>query len=158
MIQYKKANRFSELQYPFQICLYQPLNSTAILFLPLPDEVRALTGRSTILHEFASRGLIHHYKQILRISRKKEDPLHEKCFFIVNKINARNERGQTPLILAIINSDYEFIECLLDNKANVNTIDTEGCSPLQHACRQANPRILEKLIARGADIHYVNPR
>lgn len=158
MIKHKQANRFSELQYPFQICLHQSLNSSNISFVPLPDQLRGTGSRSTIIHEFATRGLTGHFTEILRKSRNDTDPMREKSLFIVNKINARNERGQTPLILAILKSNRQFIECLLDNQVDVNMLDTEGCSPLQHACRQANARILQKLISRHADPFYINPR
>jgi ankyrin repeat protein len=94
----------------------------------------------------------------MRISKEDDHPLRWKCKFIVNKIHARNEQGQTPLILAIQSKQYEFAELLLDNKANINMTDSHGCSPLQYVCQQGNPQMLKKLIDRGADPHYFNRR
>ncbi len=158
IIQHKKENSFHELQYPFQISLYQSINRDIIKCDPLPDEVRAMGCRNTMLHELATRGLIQCFNELIRMSKDDGHPLQKKAQFIVNKINGRNQQGQTPLILAIQSKKYEFVELLLDNKADVNITDTQGCSPLHYACRQANPRILKKLIDRGADPHYFNPR
>lgn len=159
LIRHKKENIFYELQYPFQICLYQPINTgEKNMFIPLPDEVRAMTGQNNFLHELATQGLTHYFNELIRLSTDDGNPLKEKAIFIVNKINGRNKQGQTPLILAIQSKRYDFIDILLDNEVNVNVTDIDGCSPLHHACRQADPKILKKLIVRGADPHYVNQR
>jgi ankyrin repeat protein len=161
LIQHKQENNFYELEYPFRICLYQPYrpaDPSTIQCIPLPAEVRARGSRNTILHEFATHGLTKYFNELIRIAKKDADLLRDTCLYIANKINGRNEKGQTPLILAIQSLRYEFVEILLDNKADVNMIDSQGCSPLHYACRQANVRILKKLIDRQADPHYINPR
>ena len=158
LIRHKQENNFHELQYPFRISLYQPLRSSSFSLVPLPDQVRALGSRSTMLHELAIRGLSLHFSELIRKSKNDADPLREKCLAIANKINGRNTNGQTPLILAIQGCHYDFVESLLDNRVDVNWIDSGGCSPLHYACRQANPRLLKKLIDRQADPHYINER
>jgi hypothetical protein len=158
MIKHKRENNFFELQYPFQICLYKPIDRKFDFCLPLPDEVRAKGGQTTILHELATQDLPQFFNEIIRISKDNGHPLQDKSQFIVNKINARNQHGQTPLILAIQSRKYQFVELLLDNKANVNMTDSQGCSPLHYACQQANSKILKKLIDREADPHYFNRR
>jgi hypothetical protein len=158
LIRHKKENLFHELQYPFQICLYQPIERHVKICIPLPDEVRAMADQNTMLHELATHGLTQYFNELIRISNDDIHPLREKAAFIVNKINGRNKQGQTPLILAIQSKRYEFVQLLLDNKVDVNIIDTQGCSPLHYACRQADPKMLKKLIDRGADPHYVNQR
>ena len=158
LIRHKQENHFFELEYPFQISLYRPMRSSLVSLAPLPDQVCALGSRSTILHELAARGLSLHFNELIRASKNDADPLREKCLAIANKINGKNANGRTPLILAIQGCHYGFVELLLDNKADVNRIDSDACSPLHHACRQANPRLLKKLIDRQADPHYVNQR
>ncbi|CAF3950184.1 unnamed protein product [Rotaria sp. Silwood2] len=158
LIQHKKENHFYELQYPFRICLYRPIDPKIATCISLPDEVRAMASQNTILHELATQGLLPYLKELIKISKNDFDPLREKALFIVNKINGKNKQGRTPLILAILAKKYDFVEHLLDNKANINITDTEGCSPLHYACRQGNPIIVKKLIDRHADPHYVNSR
>ena len=158
LIQHKTQNNFFELQYPFRISLYKPLASSIVPCTPLPDEVRANGGRHTILHELATHGLSQYFNELIRRSRYDGDSLREKYLVVANKINGRNPSGKTPLILTVQASKYDFVELLLDNKAHVNLADGEGCSPLHYACRQANARILKKLIDRQADPHYINPR
>ena len=117
-----------------------------------------MSGQNTMLHELANQGFTEYLNELIRMSNDDIDQLRIKAQFIVNKINGRNKDGYTPLILAIKAKRYEFIEFLLDNKVNPNINDTQGRSPLHHVCLQAEPQILEKLIKRGADPHYVNQR
>ncbi|CAF1039496.1 unnamed protein product [Rotaria sordida] len=158
LIQHKQENHFYELQYPFRICLYRPIDRTIVTCIPLPDEVRGMTCQKTILHELATQGLVLCFKELIQISKNDLDSLQTKALFIINKINGKNKQGQTPLILAILFKKYDFIDILLDNKVNVNITDTEGCSPLHYTCRQGIPTILKKLIDLNADPHYVNSR
>ncbi|CAF3406016.1 unnamed protein product [Rotaria socialis] len=158
LVQHKKENIFHELQYPFRISLYKPIDPSISECIPLPDEVRGMGSQSTILHELAVKGLSSYFNELIRISRNDLHPLQKKALCIVNKINGKNKQGHTPLILAINAKKYEFVELLLDHKADVNINDSDGFSPLHHACRQGHPRILKKLIDRHADPHYFNPR
>ncbi|CAF5022844.1 unnamed protein product, partial [Rotaria sp. Silwood1] len=157
LIRHKQENQFYELQYPIRICLYRSIEPTITTCVPLPDEVRAMSCQNTILHVLATKDLLSYFKELIRISKNDLDPLRKKALFIVNKINGKNKQGQTPLILAILSKKYVFVEDLLDNKANINITDTEGCSPLHYACRQGIPTIVKKLIDRQADPHYINP-
>jgi hypothetical protein len=156
MINRRQICHYSESYNRFQICFKQPLQSTNISCSLLPEQVRAALGQSTILHELATQGLLHYFNELIHISKKDAHCLREQVQFILNRINERNEQGHTPLILAIQAKKYEFVELLLDNNADVNMTDAQGCSPLQHACRQANHRLLKKLINRKADPHYCN--
>jgi ankyrin repeat protein len=156
LIQNKTENIFHELQYPFKISLYRPIDRTLAKCIPLPDEARILARQNTILHEIATQGLSNNFNELIRISKDGNHELRDKAKFILNKINGRNQQGQTPLILAIQAKKYEFVELLLDNNVDINMTDAQGCSPLQHACRQANHKLLKKLINRKADPHYCN--
>jgi hypothetical protein len=156
LIQHKTGNTFYELPYPFKISLYRPIGPELVKCIPLPDEARILARQNTILHEIATQGLSNNFNELIRISKDGNHELRDKAKFILNKINGRNQQGQTPLILAIQAKKYEFVELLLDYNADVNMTDAQGCSPLQHACRQANHKLLKKLINRKADPHYYN--
>ncbi|CAF1010500.1 unnamed protein product [Adineta steineri] len=156
LIQHKQQNTFYELQYPFRICLYQSIHVLNGKCIPLPDEIRVLDRQNTILHELAAQGLTHYFNELIHISETDNHSLQKEALFIRNKINGRNKQGLTPLILAVQAKKYDFVEILLNNKADINITDGQGLSPLHHACRQANHKMLKKLIQRDADVHYFN--
>ena len=67
-------------------------------------------------------------------------------------INAKNEMGDTALIMAI-EEDWvgtRWIEFLLENGANVNLTDTEGDTPLDIAKYQKREDICTILLGYGA--------
>ena len=67
-------------------------------------------------------------------------------------INAKNEMGDTALIMAI-EEDWvgtRWIEFLLENGANVNLTDTEGDTPLDIAKYQKREDICTILLGHGA--------
>ncbi|CAF4920931.1 unnamed protein product [Rotaria sp. Silwood1] len=74
------------------------------------------------------------------------EPTITTCIPLPDEVRAMS--CQTPLILAILSKKYVFVEDLLDNKANINITDTEGCSPLHYACRQVSSRYDAKTILR----------
>ncbi|UJR08174.1 hypothetical protein I4U23_012447 [Adineta vaga] len=156
MISDKERNPFIGLQYPFQISLYRPIVLHSGVCIPLPDELRSLDREDNLLHDIASRGLTHYLNELILISQNYDHALREKAEYILNKINARNKQGLTPLILAIQGKKYNFIDMLIDNSVNTNIVDGQGCSPIHHACQQANYKILQRLIEAGADPHYFN--
>src|SRR5271157_2612789 len=74
-------------------------------------------------------------------------------------VNAKNEDGFTPLILAAIsNPDPNVIATLLKAGANVNARDTKlGLTPLMWATRwRQNPKVISALLHAGADIDARN--
>lgn len=158
IIRHKQENNFNELEYPFKISLYRSIDPSLAECSPLPDEVRAVGCQDTILHELAAQGLIQYFNELMRMSKSDHHFLQQKSLYIAKKINGRNKHGLTPLILAIRSKKYEFVDILLENNVDVNMTDSQGCSPLHHACRQANPRLLKKLLACGANPHYFNAR
>ncbi|WP_224364241.1 ankyrin repeat domain-containing protein [Hyalangium versicolor] len=68
--------------------------------------------------------------------------------------NLPNGRGETPLMLAVGYTEQpELTELLLEHGAQVNAVDAEGASALMNAVKDGNVRLVERLIAKGADVN-----
>lgn len=67
-----------------------------------------------------------------------------------NSINAMNEYGQTPLVLAVIEGRNDMVQLLLDRGANIETKDSRfGVTPLFWAI---NTETIKLLLDKGANI------
>ena len=72
-------------------------------------------------------------------------------------VNARDNYGWTPLLLAAGNAGSEVIDYLLRNGADVNTRSDCGCTALHRAAEYNHDlHVALKLIRAGADIDAVN--
>ncbi|MBN2424087.1 MAG: ankyrin repeat domain-containing protein [Calditrichaceae bacterium] len=96
------------------------------------------------------------------------------------KLNTRNEKGQTPLDLAVIAGNRDYVKMLLDAGANinegavfravscpdtiilklfldrisdVNIIEINRETPLHRACREAKYTSAKKLLIKGASVN-----
>jgi ankyrin repeat protein len=70
-------------------------------------------------------------------------------------VDALDEKGNSPLILAIANENKEFVMKLLSNGASPN-LKANDISPLALAIDRTNPSVLISLILAGADIEEKN--
>ncbi|XP_054841567.1 ankyrin repeat domain-containing protein 12 isoform X2 [Eublepharis macularius] len=70
-----------------------------------------------------------------------------------DKVNKRNERGETPLHTAAIRGDIKQVKELIGLGANVNVKDFAGWTPLHEACNAGYYDIAKVLIAAGADVN-----
>jgi ankyrin repeat protein len=66
-------------------------------------------------------------------------------------VNARDEHGNTPLMLAAAYSDVASMKLLLDRGAQVNVTNSEGATPLIRAAYDYDKARL--LVDRGADVN-----
>ncbi len=74
--------------------------------------------------------------------------------FIVDlgaNIELRDKKGNTPLLYASYNGDFEAAKYLLSIGANVNATNSMGQSVLHLAAKRASVKTLEMLIQKGAD-------
>ena len=73
-------------------------------------------------------------------------------------VNARTEKGATPLILAAgNNSNPEVILALIKNSADINARTGSGFTPLMGAALlNPNPEVILALIKNGADVKARN--
>ena len=70
-------------------------------------------------------------------------------------VNARNERGQTPLHIAAIVGREDVANLLLLNRADIDACDHLGWTPLHAAAANSQwaAKVAELLISKGADIY-----
>nr|XP_043892549.1 ankyrin repeat domain-containing protein 12 isoform X1 [Solea senegalensis] len=70
-----------------------------------------------------------------------------------DKINKRNERGETPLHMAAIRGDAKQVKELISLGADVNVKDFAGWTPLHEACNLGYFDVAKVLIAAGAEVN-----
>ncbi len=78
---------------------------------------------------------------------------------LINKgddVNARDNRGNTPLHLAVLADKLQVVEKLIEGGADVNAKNNHGATPLHWAALNQNVNILEKLIEKGANVNEKN--
>lgn len=69
-------------------------------------------------------------------------------------VNQLNAAGESALMLAAIRGDLAWCERLLERGGRVNQ---PGWTPLHYAASGPNPKVVELLLARGADIDAQSP-
>ncbi|KAK6491111.1 ankyrin repeat domain-containing protein 12-like isoform X1 [Huso huso] len=70
-----------------------------------------------------------------------------------DKVNKRNERGETPLHMAAIRGDTKQVKELISLGADVNVKDFAGWTPLHEACNLGYYDVAKVLIAAGAEVN-----
>ncbi|XP_030047750.1 ankyrin repeat and SOCS box protein 10 isoform X1 [Microcaecilia unicolor] len=79
-------------------------------------------------------------------------------------LEKQNDEGHTPLNAACNQShhpediDHYYSVCkqLIENGANIHTLDRDQQRPLHLACKNANPKVVELLLAHGANVNIMN--
>ncbi|XP_067308905.1 ankyrin repeat domain-containing protein 12 isoform X2 [Pseudorasbora parva] len=70
-----------------------------------------------------------------------------------DKVNKRNERGETPLHMAAIRGDVKQVKELISLGADVNVKDFAGWTPLHEACNLGYYDVAKVLIGAGAEVN-----
>ena len=70
-------------------------------------------------------------------------------------VNAKNEKGKTPLHIATrYNENLEIIKTLIKAGSNINAMTTKGYAPIHYAAyKNKNPEIIKLLISKGANVN-----
>lgn len=92
--------------------------------------------------------------QIFTAMRQKNNSLVMDLIEEHRGINAVDEWGQTPLMLAVISQNYNVLASLLNTRmpsVNVNLAKPSGFTALFYAVEHAPVGILQALLRRGAD-------
>ncbi|WP_412474291.1 ankyrin repeat domain-containing protein [Halobacteriovorax sp. YZS-1-1] len=76
----------------------------------------------------------------------------------VSEINleVRNQKGQTPLHVAVENGHRSFAHTLLNSGANPNCLDHLGNTPLMKAAQKGDLSLFKLLIQNGSNIEIEN--
>ncbi|MEM4385540.1 MAG: ankyrin repeat domain-containing protein [Candidatus Anstonellales archaeon] len=75
----------------------------------------------------------------------------EKHIVKFKYINNRDPRGNTPILIACMNSDIELVKVLLKAKPDLNILNIYKSSPLSYAVSSGNYYITRLLLDNGAD-------
>jgi len=148
-----------------QVALLQQLNNTALIkeLLTLDMDLKKvnldgqntyetaiLTQNKEIVQLFIDKGLdLNKVDELgnnaihILLNHKKDNLTY--LAELIKKgttVNGRNEQGQTPLYLAIINGDKKTVEELINNKADINTVNSNGDSA-QDIAEKYNKSLVE---------------
>lgn len=66
--------------------------------------------------------------------------------------------GNDELVKAILDGNDVRVECLLNSGTPVNTVDSDGLTPLMYAAQHYNQRVFRLLLQHDADYNAVNAR
>jgi hypothetical protein len=88
------------------------------------------------LHSAAENGNLDQVKSILAETKD---------------VNARDQRGRTPLIAAASKGQYQVMQFLIESKADLNLQDSDGATALHRAASGAYVPAVRLLLASGAD-------
>jgi ankyrin repeat protein len=73
-----------------------------------------------------------------------------------NVVNAKDDKGNTPLIIAILRSDEDYTAYLLNKDADPNLAAKSGDTPLIAASRVGFEQAVQWLIGQGAKVDGTN--
>jgi hypothetical protein len=137
------------------------------------DESYAEEGYQMPLH--GQGGKIYRPSQIIHVLSDINEadeimwtPLHSACvqnnvptvtklLELCCEVNAKTDKGQTALHLAVFTGSLEIVNLLLGKKADVNVFTlNERMSPLHMACESGYRSIAHALIEAGADVTKPN--
>lgn len=71
-------------------------------------------------------------------------------------LDVKNNKGYSPLMLAVYNDQEVFAEALIRCGADVNSTDDADNSILMGACYKGNYSVIRMLLLYGADLNFKN--
>ncbi|BES94375.1 SH2 domain [Nesidiocoris tenuis] len=108
---------------------------------PPPHDTRR-HGRTNLLHRATKQGNFIVVSELL------------KCGY--RSLEAKDELGQTAVLLASTLGKEVILEKLIDSGAAVNCRDQAGNTPLHYACQKNMPNIVRILVKGGANVQIRN--
>lgn len=80
----------------------------------------------------------------------------ENLLYIFPMINQQSEKGETLLYVASKLGKMKIVHWLLNNGANINSVDSNGSTPIHGAALGKHSEVMKLLILRGADLSIRN--
>lgn len=74
----------------------------------------------------------------------------------IAEVDARNERNDTPLIIAARHGQGEVVKLLLSRGAEVDAMNLQGATGLSRAAEAGHDQVVKLLLAAGADVERKN--
>lgn len=71
-------------------------------------------------------------------------------------VDYAEKSGMTPLMNACCHGNFEIAAYLIGHGADVNSISTDGYTPLSWAVENGSPPLVKLLVEKGANPRYVN--
>jgi len=96
---------------------------------------------SVSLHDAARRGDLQRLQEFMKDGKD---------------VNGKDFKGVTPLGYAVGHDQLSCVKVLIDMKANFNEVDSAGNSAVHFAAGYGRVKVLEHLLARGANASKVN--
>ena len=120
----------------------QSISLSEIYEVDLNKEAREFLRLYVTFFESASNG---------NLEAIKECVLQNDVF-----VNAKNNNGETALVLASINGHFEIVKYLVEHGADVNVQDKWDWTALINASHNGHLEIVKYLVANGADVSIKN--
>ena len=121
-------------------------------------EINRKRSKKPLLKNLMKRDDFNKLKNL--IYNKDENQFKYECLNISNNydINTCDRNGNTLLILACMNGDFNIVKLLLDNGANPNCTNLNKNTPLHYAISHQEYDIADLLIKNGAndDLENIN--
>lgn len=125
------------------VAKFQATEQSDLATLPtVIDE--ALAGGSSLDEELISSVLTKDFTRVDYLIERGAD------------INAADNAGLTPLMLAVKGGNYELVRALLGHKAGLDLVDTDGWTATMHAAYLNEPKMIRVIAGGyGADLNLV---
>ena len=89
-------------------------------------------------------------------TKSKLDQILELIRSNLGNLNARDEKGNTELILAARSGELEIVQALIDAGVDVNHQNIYGNTALIESAKRGHLETVRALIGAGADVHHQN--
>merc|ERR1719197_268772 len=99
-------------------------------------QLTAIKDSSVSLHDAARRGDLQRLQEFLQDGKD---------------VNAKDFKGVTPLGYAVGHDQLSVVKVLIDSKAHLDSVDSAGNSAVHFAAGYGRVKVLEHLLARGAN-------
>jgi ankyrin repeat protein len=92
-------------------------------------------------------------RQLLAIASSNNYSRAQEAIQLGADVNAKDEFGNTPVMLAVMSHQPELADLLIQHGADVNAKDIDGRTALHYAVARDRADIVRLLIERGADVN-----
>ncbi|XP_064158096.1 NF-kappa-B inhibitor delta-like isoform X1 [Anguilla rostrata] len=114
-----------------------------VAHLPLERLLEEDDDGDTILHIYAAKEMREHVRAVAERLRR----LHSVC-----KIDAREHRGKTPLLVAVTTNQPHIACDLIRLGADVNAADNRGQTALHIAAKYGYPEVMQVLVSTSSTL------